>query len=248
MGQQNCSERGCIFPVGASQTLSGYHIEMFASEASPSELSVEATDEDVFSAIFYDKSLEVSKRGFVSLEEHLENLKFNKTVRAAYCRRGYERHRQAGRCSCGGVRVECRKSCAECLLRAVGRLNTLRKSGLCVSCGKHAPVTGHIRCESCLDHNRTTRKAPDPLQRATAAAKPAPSSHFSRDMRRLRECQGRSQQAYLRSLSENEQSGTRQLAKQTARSWTLRHLRKTKEESRRRQLPSVRTEKTKEAV
>jgi|HubBroStandDraft_6_1064221.scaffolds.fasta_scaffold91844_1 hypothetical protein len=43
MDQQNCSERGCIFPVGAGQTLCGYHIEMFASEASLSELRLQGT-------------------------------------------------------------------------------------------------------------------------------------------------------------------------------------------------------------
>jgi hypothetical protein len=64
-----CSERACPFPASEGHELCGYHLQVFALEASPSLLTTEATEDDVYSAVWYDQSVSVATRGMLNIEE-----------------------------------------------------------------------------------------------------------------------------------------------------------------------------------
>lgn len=148
--QARCSERGCPSSVSGPDGFCRHHHQMFALEFSPSELSIEATDEDVYSAIFYDKSITVEKKGMVSVEEWLEQKQWKKTYSNALASRLRKCHREAGLCNCGGARIVGMRRCDTCVRRDRERGPVRKANGLCVKCGKNDAAIGLVMCSSCI--------------------------------------------------------------------------------------------------
>jgi hypothetical protein len=147
--QARCSERGCPFLVSGPDGFCRHHFQMFSLESSPSELSIEATDEDIYSAIFYDESVTVAKKGMVSVEEWLEQKQWKKTYSNALASRLRKRHREAGLCNCGGIRIVGMSRCNTCVRRDRVRGSVRKANGLCVKCGKNDAAIGRVTCSSC---------------------------------------------------------------------------------------------------
>lgn len=148
-----CSERGCPFPSAPGETLCRQHVEMFAADESLYAPSIEATEEDVSSAIFYDESISVKMRGMVPFDEWLENAEGKKQVARARIAFLSRQRRASGLCFCGrALDIPNRRTCRFCtegrLERGKQRRKLLLASGLCLSCGK-VPVSGHRLCKSC---------------------------------------------------------------------------------------------------
>ncbi len=147
--QARCSERGCPSSVSGPDGFCRHHSQMFSLEFSPSELSIEATDEDLYSAIFYDESVTVGKNGMVSVEEWLEQKQWKKTYSNALASRLRKRHREAGLCNCGGLRLVGMRRCGTCVRRDRVRGPARKANGLCVKCGKNDAAIGRVTCSSC---------------------------------------------------------------------------------------------------
>jgi len=152
--QSKCTERACPFPADGRNGLCAYHLQMFSAESSPSDLSVEATDEDVFSAIFYDKSMEIEKRGMVSVHEWLEDKEWHKIHSKVSMAALYRRRREVGLCSCGGTRAPGKKICDKCIQRGRDLICHRKANGLCATCGIHDAAKGYRTCLSCKEKLR----------------------------------------------------------------------------------------------
>lgn len=167
MEAQKCSERGCPFPPAPGETLCRQHVEMFAFEESLYESSIDATEEDIASAIFYDESVSVKKRGIVPLDEWFENREWKKTLAQARSlnnvRKCRERRRSAGLCvSCGISKASSGVTyCEGCAQKAYelyrARREKLRLAGFCFRC-MHANDTDGFLCSNCVSENRKARK------------------------------------------------------------------------------------------
>jgi hypothetical protein len=166
-----CSEKSCPFPANEGEQLCRYHEQLFALDISPSELSVQATDEDISSAIFYDQSITITTRRMLSLDEWIENKAWQKKRHRAYESRRRDRNRAKGLCHCGKMRTAGRKLCFDHYRRGIEQFSRRRQRGVCVGCGKRPPETGKIRCEFCLDKaHRSYAKNLTAQKRATRKA------------------------------------------------------------------------------
>jgi hypothetical protein len=152
--QTKCKEKACPFPADGSNGLCTYHLQMFSVDSSPSDLSIEATDEDLYSAIFYDKSMVSGKRGIVSVDEWLEDKEWHKTHSRVSMAALYKRRRHAGLCSCGGTRAPGKKICDTCIQRGRDLIHHRKANGLCTYCGENKASTGHRTCLSCKEKLR----------------------------------------------------------------------------------------------
>jgi len=153
-----CSERGCPFPPAPGETLCRQHSEMLSSEESLYEPSIEATEEDVASAIFYDESVSVKKRGIVPLDEWLENKEWGKLLGMADSWKSRERRK---RCIASGLCINCGaliasgsvyRKCAGCGSKNITYKRRLRRlrdaAGKCTRCGRNRDRNLKL-CSSC---------------------------------------------------------------------------------------------------
>jgi hypothetical protein len=196
--QNRCSEKACPFPAG-DDGLCFYHDEMFSRPEPPSGTSSEAQEGDVgeFESAFelelqslhrrfgrekgrnsqqdaklafvFDGGASVNNLAKEKWMQEKERRADEHIFKVLAWRRLFKRRREAGLCNCGKIRAQGYKSCPDCLRHALERMKVLRDSGLCVGCGKRPPAPGRIRCQSCLELARVTRKEPDPLERSMSA-------------------------------------------------------------------------------
>ena len=152
--QSKCKEKACPFPADGIDGLCAYHLQMFSVESSPSHLSMEATDEDLYSAIFYDKSMVAGKRGIVSVDEWVEDKEWHRTHSKVSMAALYQRRRQDGLCSCGGTRAPGKKTCDKCIQRGRDLVRYRKANGLCATCGVSEAAKGHRTCLTCKEKQR----------------------------------------------------------------------------------------------
>jgi hypothetical protein len=153
MTPPKCSERSCPFPAAGGQSLCAHHLTMFGAEESPSSLSVDATDEDVFSAVFNDKSISIEKRWSVSTEEWLEKKQWKKTLDSLGAQRRRRRKRDEGLCYDCGTRLigTRRKTCPTCCEKRKQKRQLWKSLGVCITCGKRESRSGVVSCSHCED-------------------------------------------------------------------------------------------------
>lgn len=145
-----CSERGCPYPATSGQSLCRYHNDALSNEFSPVAPTEQATSEDVFSALFYDKSLQVAKRGIVGIDEWAEDLKFKRLIKNVYSINTNKQRRATGKClKCGGERTQGRLYCSRCLALDRSRKQKKIARGFCYTCRRPA-IPGKKRCRGCL--------------------------------------------------------------------------------------------------
>jgi len=163
----HCSERGCPFPPAPGETLCRQHVEMFASEESLYSLAIDATEDDVSSAIFYDKSISVKTHGQVPLDEWLENKTHEQHDKALFAslkkRLLFQNRIQSGMCGhCGVPRGRDRQnlqSCTACgkmRVKIAARVYAERRAdGLCVECGRVPAAKPGLRCPKCIEKGKS---------------------------------------------------------------------------------------------
>jgi len=170
----HCSERGCPFPAAQGEKLCAQHVQMFSFEATEDDeeslykSSIEATEEDIASAIFYDESVSVKKRGIVPLDEWFENREWKKTLARAMSlnnsRKRHKRRRSAGLCVWCGVSKSSPgvTYCERCARKSYelnkARRDELHLAGVCFRC-RRATGTGRLLCSNCVSQNRKARKS-----------------------------------------------------------------------------------------
>jgi len=147
-----CAERGCVFPPDPGEILCPQHLRMFAFEESLYESSLEATEEDVASAIFYDESVSVKKRGVVPLDEWFENREWKKTLAMAGSWRSREWRRRwaaSGICTtCGSLRTSGSVTCKVCKKKRREYERKRHLAGQCTACGVKVE-NGERQCREC---------------------------------------------------------------------------------------------------
>jgi hypothetical protein len=187
--QTKCRERACQFPADGSDGHCSYHRTMFSvieeedfpGSESAFDLELKSlhrrfgrskghnSQQDAKLAFVFDGGASVNNPSNEKWVQKKERQADKRMFNTLSCRRLFKRRREAGFCNCGKIRAQGYKSCPDCLRHALERMKRLRDSGLCVACGNKPPAAGHIRCQSCLEIARITRKTPNPLEKSMSA-------------------------------------------------------------------------------
>jgi len=191
--ETRCTERGCPFPASGQDGLCTHHRRLFALDASPSELSDSATEEDLTSAIFYDQSITIAKRGIVPVDEFLEDMRWAKTRKKVSMDLLRRRRREARLCIyCGKPTLRQKgTACDSCLNKKKERRGRVALQGLCVDCGARKPRTGKSTCLDCASAHlvagrRSYKKMASLRPKREPAPKTAGGTYLSELARRKR--------------------------------------------------------------